>query len=825
MRVPLSWLKEFVDVKMPVEKLAERLIVAGIEVSKIEYIGKPSPNGQSGLNWDKIYVGKIVEVKPHPNADRLTIAVVDYGKVTVESVTGAPNVRVGESGQKVAVAEDGAELYDGHSKDHKSFTVQAGVLRGVASQAVLCSEKELGLSDDHSGVMFLDQNARVGSPLSRVLGDIVFELELTPNYARCLSIVGVAREVAALTDQKLKITKPTWQAKGKPIKSQIELQIKDKDLCARYSAALIQGVKIGPSPLWMQHRLRLTGQRPINNIVDITNYVMLEWGQPLHAFDYDKLRPRLSKKVPAIVVRRAEPNEKLKTLDSIDRELTEDTLLICDGQGPIALAGVMGGTESEVTEKTSNILVESANFQSINNRRTAQRLQLFSEASKRFTRGVPAETTGVAATRAAELMRELAGGTIASGIADLYPVKHKPKTITITPEEVERILGMKIRVKEIIQVLKSLECKVQATKTVIKVTPPYYRLDLGIDADLIEEVARIIGYEKVPTTLMRDILPPQCRNRSLELEQRVRDTLTACGLTEVINYSPTNLESVVKLDPEKKSVDGSDYVRIANPLSSEREYMRKTLMNGLLETVWVNVRHTDRVAIFEIGRVYLPKSGQVLPEEPRRLGIVLVGPRSHKSWNGEKGEMDFFDLKGVIESILNDLGISKVDFKADTHRACHPGRCACVYVNGENIGGLGELHPIVRDNFDLPKKRVCVAELDLEKLIARSGTVPIYEKLPRFPSVDRDIAVVISQAISAERIQNVIWQSGGAWLKRVTLFDQYTGEQIPAGKKSLAYSLTYQAEDRTLTDEEVNQAHAHIMQTVERELGAQVRAS
>jgi len=824
MRVPLSWLKEFVDIKMPIEKLAQRLGVSGMEVAKIEYVGKSSPKGD-GLSWEHVYVGKLVEVKAHPNADRLKIAVVDFGEGLIESVTGAPNLNIGDAGHKVAVAKVGAQLYDGHVKEKKLMTVQAGVLRGVASQAVLCSEKELGLSDDHSGVMILDNGVKVGIALSKILGDIVLELELTPNYARCLSIVGVAREIAALTGQKLKLATPAWQAKGKRIKSQIELQIKDKDLCSRYTAALIRDVKIGLSPYWMQHRLRLAGQRPINNIVDITNYVMLEWGQPLHAFDYDKLRPRLGKKVPTIIVRRAEKNEKLRTLDTVERDLTDDTLLICDGQSPIALAGVMGGAESEVNEATTNILLESANFQATNNRRTAQRLQLFSEAARRFTRGVPVETTTIAAMRAAELMRQAAGGTIAVGFADSYPKKRKPRTITIALNEFCRLLGMELSTEEIIRVLKSLECKMQATKAALKVTPPYYRLDLEIEADLVEEVARVVGYDKIPTTLMRDTLPTQQRNCPLELEQRVRDVLTSAGITEVINYSPTNLESIAKLDPQKQIVDGSQYVRIANPMSAEREYMRKTLMNGLLETVWANLRHSDRVAIYEIGRLYLPKKGQVLPDEIRSLAIALVGPRTGKSWNAEKGEMDFFDLKGAIESVLNALGVTQIEFKNDTHPSAHPGRCACLYLQGEVVGGLCEVHPQVRENFDLPKKRIAVAELNLEKIIAKASLVTFYEKLPRYPSVERDIAVIIDQSVVSDRILQVIRQHGGVLLRRTMLFDQYQGDPIPVGKKSLAYSLTYQAEDRTLTDEEVNRTHAQIMNAVERELSAQVRSS
>lgn len=826
MRVPLSWLKEFVEIKMPIEKLAQRLGVAGMEVAKIDYVGKASPKGE-GLSWEGIFVGKLSEVKAHPNADRLKIAVVDFGNRLVESVTGAPNINIGDVGQKVAVAIVGAQIFDGHTKEKKLITVQAGVLRGVASQAVLCSEKELGLSDDHSGVMILESKAKVGSALRKVLGDIVLELELTPNYARCLSVVGVAREIAALTGQKLKIEKPSWQAKGKPIKGQIELQIKDKSLCARYSATLIRDVKIGPSPHWMQHRLRLAGQRPINNIVDITNYVMLEWGQPLHAFDYDVLRPRPDKKIPTIVVRRAEQGEKLRTLDNVDRDLTTDTLLICDGQGPIALAGVMGGAESEVRESTTNILLESAQFQGTNNRRTAQRLQLFSEAARRFTRGVPAESTVLAAMRASELMRELAGGTIASGVADLYPKKQKPKPITISLTEFNRLLGMELSAREIVKILKSLECKVLATKTTLKVVPPYYRLDLEIEADLVEEIARVVGYDKIPTTLMSDTLPTQQRNQSLELEQCVRDSLVASGLTEVINYSPTNLACIGKLEPQpqKHPEDGTNYVRISNPMSAEREYLRQSLLNGLLETVWANLRHADRVAVFEIGRLYLPKEDKILPDEVRSLGIALVGPRSEKSWNGEKGELDFFDLKGVIEALLRAIGVTQIAFKAEGHLSAHPGRCASLSVQDEIVGSLYEVHPQVRENFDLPKKRVAVAELNLEKILSKAGALTYYEKLPRYPSVDRDIAVIIDQNISASRIFQVIQERGGSLLKYTKLFDQYQGDPIPAGKKSLAYSLTYQAEDRTLTDEEVNQVHGGIMSAVEQELGAQVRAN
>lgn len=833
MRVPLSWLREYVDIEIPVEELAQRLTAAGVEVAAVERIPHPP------LNWAKIYVGQILEVKSHPNAERLRIAVIDYGKGrSVSSVVGAPNIQIGDKGQKVPLAEAGAVLIEGHSDFKKLFTVQAAQIRGVTSEAVICSEKELGLSDDHTGVLVLDDDAPVGAPLSDILGDVVLELDLTPNLARCLSIIGVAREVAALTGKRLKLNEaaalPQWEATGEPIEDQVEIKIADKGLCARYSASLIKGVEIRPSPFWLRRRLTLAGQRPINNIVDITNYVMLEWGQPLHAFDYEKLQTLNGKR--RIVVRRAKPGEKITTLDGVERTLTEEMLLITDAKStrstrPIALAGVMGGLETEVSESTQNILLESANFNGFNNRRTAQALKLFSEASLRFSRGVPPELTVFALKRATLLMRQLAGGIIAQGIADVYAVKRRPKIIQITPAEVERILGIKLSAERIVGILESLDFRCKATKRSITVTVPYHRLDVEIEADLTEEIARLISYDQIPSTLIYDALPPQRRNLSLELEMRVKEILVGCGLTEVITYSLTNLDSITKLDPDKKLVDGSSYIKIANPLSREREYMRQTLMNSLLETVEKNLRHTDRVAIFEIGRIYLPTSDAKLSEEPRRLGIALAGPRQLTGWQVGKlsgraaASMDFFDLKGIIERLLTHLQIGRYAFAPARHATFHAGRAASLMLHGEPIGVLGEIHPKVREHFDISSERVCLAEVDLERLLNQVKLERYYEPIPRFPAVERDIALIIDAAVPAERIKELIEKTGGAWLKKITLFDLYRGEQIPKEKKSLAYSLTYQADDRTLTDEEVNRVHEKIQRTLEQELGAQVRGA
>ena len=827
MKVPISWLRDYVDITMDIEELAERMTLAGLEVASIEH---------TGSQWDreKIFVGEVLGVEKHPNADRLTVVSVDYGAgEPMNVVTGAPNLRVGEKGQKVAFAIAGARLIDGYSKELRYITLKPGKIRGVRSEGMVCSEKELGLSDEHTGILLLDEDAPVGTPLMDYMGDIVLDLDLTPNLARCFSIIGVAREVAALTRQKLRVEIPEMEALGEPIEDQVEIEIADPDLCFRYSATLIRDVKIGPSPKWMQRRLLLSGMRPINNIVDITNYVMLEWGQPLHAFDYDALRNRRGHagssggEPPVIIVRRAKHGETMTTLDGIQRDLTADMLLITDGGGPVAIAGVMGGFESEVTERTKNILLEAASFSNINNRRTSQALKLSSEASARFGRGVPASTTIPAAKKATELMRQLGGGTIAKGIADVYPVRQEKSTVEITAREVERIAGVRIGEEGITEILESLGFRCEKRGDVICATVPDHRLDISLSADLVEEVVRIYGYDRIPATLMGDELPPQERNESLEQEEFVRDVMVGCGLQEVITYSITNLEAVGKLDPEGAPPREADYIRLANPLSSEREFMRRTLMNSLLETVRDNVRYTDRVAIFEVGRVYHPVAGEILPSELRRLGIAMTGPREAPFWlKKETSSINFFDLKGVIETLLSRLGITGWHLESTKSPTFHPGRVAqLIMANGE-AGILGEVHPKVLDAFDLsqdPLKPICLAELDLEMLIAHACLVGQLAPISRFPSLSEDLAIVVDGDIPAQRVQEVIHRAGGRYLVRARLFDLYQGPQVPPGKKSLAYSLTYRALDRTLTPEDVNRIRDRILRALDRELQGKLR--
>ena len=831
MRIPISWLKEYVDITWPIEELAERMTLAGLEVAAIE---------QVGAEWDrdKFFVGQILEVRPHPNADRLTVAIVDYGAgEPLAVVTGAPNVRVGDRGQKVAFAKVGARLIDGHAEELRYFTLKPAVIRGIRSEGMLCSEKELGISDEHEGIMILPDDAPVGMPLADYLGDVVLDLDLTPNLAHCFCVVGVAREIAALTGQRLKRElRGPKELKGPSAPSDasvpfVDIQIADPDLCPRYSAALVRNVTVGPSPFWMRRRLTLAGMRPINNIVDITNYVMLELGQPLHAFDYDRLEERANGK-PTIIVRRAKPGEKIVTLDGVERDLAEDMLLITDPAGPIAIAGVMGGLETEVTEETRDVLIEAANFSNISIRRTSRALKIPSEAAARFGRGISPELTVPALARAAELMRDLAGGTVEEGFADAYPVKQERRVVEITPAEVERILGLQLSAEEIVAILESLEFRCQRQGDIIRAAVPYYRLDVSIPADLIEEVARVYGYDRLPSTLLSDELPPQRRNLALEGEERTRDILVGCGLQEVITYSLTSLESIRKLTPGGGEVDESQYLKLANPLSSEREYLRRTLMASLLETVRDNLRFRDRVAIFEIGRVYLPREDvgvqhaePLLPEEPRRLGVAMTGPRAERSWlTGTSEPMDFFDLKGVVEALLSRLGIKDYAVHPAEHPTFHPGRTATLTISGAEVGVLGEVHPLVREAFDLPDQPVCLAEFDLEALLEQAEAARYFEPISRFPAVIQDLAVVVDEEVPAQRVREVILRAGGELLRRVELFDVYRGEPVPPGKKSLAYSLTYQAQDRTLTDQEVAQVQERIVRCLAEELGARLRA-
>ncbi|HEY68679.1 MAG TPA: phenylalanine--tRNA ligase subunit beta [Thermoflexia bacterium] len=848
MKVPLSWLKDYVDIPVSIKELAERLTLAGLDVETIEYIGLPGAE----LDWDpeKIVVGEIRAVYPHPNADRLVLAEVEYGGPEPEVVVSGPPSLLPLRGQsdlhlKVAFAMEGARLWDPYSEEPRIKKLKKARIRGVTSRAMVCSEKELGLSDEHVDIIYLPDDAPVGTPLAEYLGDAVLEFDIKGPFAHLYSVFGIAREAAAFLDVPLRRdvleVLERHPAELTPTPDFIALEIADPDLCPRYSAAFIRGVEVKPSPFWMQMRLRRAGMRPINNIVDVTNYVMLELGQPLHAFDYHLLRPRPGEDRPVIIVRRAEPGEQMMTLDGISRTFDEEMLLITDGGGPVAVAGVMGGLESEVTEETTDVLLESANFHFLNIRRTSRLLGLTTDASQRFGRRVDPELTVKAAARAAHLMAELAGGTVVPVIGDLYPGRQPQRVVVFDPAYATRVLGVEIPTDEIIRILTSLEFQVSGLQVssltdsgepetmkpeTLNVMVPSHRLDVTRPIDLVEEVGRIWGYDRFPTTLMRDELPPQRANPRLEGAERVRDLLTGCGLDEVITYSLVNIEDEGKLRPQGPPPDPADHLRLRNPLSAERAYLRQTLLPSLLHTTRENLRFLDRVAIFEIGAVYLPVEGQTLPDEPRRLGIVMTGPREARSWleGQDRAPVGFYDLKGVVEALLAGLGLEGT-FEPGEHPAFHPGRCAQVSVGDGAVGVMGELHPLVREAFDLPEQPVCALEFDLDGLLAAWGAPRRMVPISVHPPVYEDLALVVDEAVPAIRVRDLIAQTGRPLVRSVVLFDVYRGEQVGAGKKSLAYRLTYQAGDRTLTDREVAKLRAKIVRRLERELGATLRGT
>lgn len=833
MRIPLRWLKDYVDPLPPVADLVERLTLAGLEVASVRCVGVAPPPAlkakleEPGPVWhaEKVVVGKVLEVKKHPDADRLTLVTLDYGRPETKTVvTGAPNIKVGDTGQKVIVALSGAVLFDGHAEGKVLKELKPGKIRGVLSDAMVCSARELGIAEDHVGIILLDQDSPPpGTPLADYLGDIVLEVDILPNMARCLGLVGVAREVAAISGSQLRLPTGMRKPTGPYITDKVNVTIADPHLSGRYAALLIQNVTLGPSPMRMQYRLTLAGMRPINNIVDVTNYVMLEWGQPLHAFDYDKLLARAGGKTPTIIVRPANDGEMLTTLDKVERKLNSSHLLIADAAGPIALAGVMGGMETEVTAATKNILLESANFHFVSIRKTARHFDLASEASNRFSRGVHPETVKPAAERAAELMSLYAGGTVCQGMVDNFPGPVPAKPIHLPLSEVVRLLGMKIPKADAVRTLRGLEYDVKEDGETLVVTPPPHRLDIQEGpADLIEDIARIYGYDKLPATLLADRLPRQENNNSLEFEERLRDLLVNLGLTEVMTYRLTVPE---KETPLGVMADG--YVRLANPISSERTHLRQSLLASVLEATANNLRQHSGVRLFEIGAVYQAKPDRSLPEEPGRVAIVMTGPRQSEHWDSQTAlpTLDFFDIKGVLESLVQCLQLGAVRFEPLSSSVyLHPGQAAELKIGEIRVGTFGRLHPGLNDTYGLGRRVVLVAELDLKVLQTATPGRHKIRPLSQYPPVRQDIALVVEESLPAAKVEAEIRAAGGELLRDVQLFDVFQSGTLPPGKKSLAYALTFQAYDRTLTDKEAAKAHEKIVRRCEKILGASLRA-
>ena len=798
MRVPLSWLREYVDLDLPVEELAHRLTMAGVEVGEIIRVG----------GWEHCFVGQVLSVRAHPQADRLSLCRVTTGSEEMEVVCGAPNVA---AGQKVCFAMVGANLFDSHSG--KREPLKAARIRGVVSQGMICSELELGMGEGHEGIVVLPDEAPVGQPLDEYLGDTILDLELTPNRSDCLSILGVAHEVAALTGGIVREPGLAYPEEGPPVESQISITIADPDLCHRYTASLIQGVKIGPSPRWMQERLTTAGLRPINNVVDATNYVMLEFNQPLHAFDLKRVREA------TIVVRRARAGETLVTLDGVERRLGTEVLVIADAKDAIGIGGVIGGAGSEIGPDTTDILLESATFNSYNNRQTAQSMRLHTDATLRFEKGLRPELAPIALRRATQLIHQLAGGQIAQGIIDVFPDGPSPQIVPLTQKRLKQVLGMDIDGETVERVLSSLGFQCSSTGSgCLDVEVPYWRNDINIEEDLVEEVVRITGYDSVPTTMLSTPIPYRSATPEADLRELLKDTLAGAGVQEVISYPLVSLEYLERVN----GLDSSNPpLRIANPLNSGQEYLRPTLRASLLATLAANQGHSEGpFRLFEVGHTFHPRP-EDLPHERQTLALLVSGRRREPSWLEEDGMVDFFDAKGLVETVFDRLGVT-AEFQPAQDPFFQSGRCAEIKAGSTALGVIGEVHPTVRDKFGLNTHPVALVELDLEALCeAAQRTQRRFKPLSRYPAATRDLALLVPANVPEGRVRDII--AHHRLVERVELFDIYSGENIPAGTRSLAFHVYFQSPERTLTTEEVNRSVQGLLRTLEREVNASIR--
>lgn len=807
MRVSYQWLNEYVNLEgVSPEELAEQLTRGGIEVDGVEL-------RDHGVT--KVVVGHVQSADPHPNADRLRVCTVDVGEEELLNIVcGAPNVA---TGQKVPVALPGARLPGG-------IKIKRSKLRGVPSQGMICSAQELGLpekllpKEQQDGILVLSPGVKVGEDAKKLLGldDVVLELDLTPNRSDCLSMWGIAYEVGALLDREVRLPQTAegrLEGKGKSVAIVLDAE----EECPLYAAQVVEGIRLGPSPQWMQNRLLAAGVRPINNVVDITNYVMLEYGQPLHAFDYHQVDHG------EIVVRQGTAGETVTTLDGVTRACDHGTLLITDGTKAIGIAGVMGGANSEVTEKTTTILIESAYFAPETVRRTTRRLGLRTEASTRFEKGVDPERILPALQRAVELMGELASGKVASAITVEQIGEIDDVTVELRHSRLTGVLGVQVDEQAVMDSFRRLRFPAEVKEGVYRVQVPSRRPDISIEVDLIEEVARLYGYDRIPTTLPWGQQSPGSLTPEQRLHRTIRHTLRDIGFYEVVNYSLTSPDALRSL--EQVIHPKARPIRISMPISDERKLLRISLVPQLLETAEYNIhRREEGVSFFEMGRVYLTEEKKLTqqPEEPWMLAGLTTGAIDSKHWQGKAEVPDFFSLKGSLERLFQRLGLVGVRYEAIQPQGYHPGRTARLILEDQVIGLIGQIHPQTAQAYDL--EDVFVFELDLVPVMeAVLGGTLEYHPLPKYPSTTRDLALVVDTDVPVDRLQDLIYATGGEWLRSVMLFDVFTGGRIGNGKKSVAYSLTYQAKDRTLTDEEVNEVHQTVVSKLEQELGAVLR--
>ncbi|WP_369902341.1 phenylalanine--tRNA ligase subunit beta [Bacillus manliponensis] len=805
MFVSYRWLQEYVDLNgVTAQELADKITKSGIEVEGVEVLNK----GVKG-----VVVGHVLECEKHPEADKLSKCLIDIGEEEpVQIICGAPNIA---KGLKVPVAKVGAVLPG-------NFKIKKAKLRGEASHGMVCALDELGIdsklvSKDYAeGIFIFPNDAEVGADALELLNlhDEVLELGLTPNRADCLNMLGVAYEVAAIYGREVKLPAIDLQESAEKTSNYISVNVEAKEENPLYIAKMVKNVKVGPSPIWMQTRLMAAGIRPISNVVDITNYILIEYGQPLHAFDYDKLGSK------EIVVRLAKEGEKITTLDDQERTLKAHHLVITNGTKALAVAGVMGGADSEVDDDTVNVLIESAYFAGQTVRRTSKDLGLRSESSARFEKGIDPTRTFEAIQHAAALMAKYAGGEALEGVVEADNLKREERTVSVTVEKINRVLGTNISANEVGKIFTNLKFPFSEVEGTFHVNVPARRPDITISEDLVEEVGRLYGYDHIPVTLPEGTMTRGMLNTVQTKRRKVRRYLEGAGLYEAITYSLTSAEKAKQymVTPNEKAP-----VNLALPMSEERSQLRLSLVPQLLEAVsYNNARKNDNVALYEVGSIFAPTVEGELPKERQHLAGVMTGLALNHQWQGEKKAVDFFVVKGILEGLFDVLGVASNVTYAQTKRdGMHPGRTADILLDGEVIGYIGQLHPEAQKQLDL--KETYVFELSLAKLFAADAEETYYTTIPRFPSMTRDIAVVVNKDVKAGEMKRTIAEAGGELLKDVTLFDLYEGEKMEEGKKSLAFSMNYFDPERTLTDEEVTEAHSRVLAAVEETFGAELR--
>lgn len=798
MHVSLNWLKEYVDVQGSVEALAHEFTMLGLEIEKID---------QPGKEIEGVVIGQILEIAPHPDADKIVVCQTDTGGPTpIQICCGAKNMKVGD---KVPTAVVGAILPGG-------FKIGGRKMRGVESQGMMCSTKELGLGEDQDGLMILPAELPIGADARPLLGldNAIYEIEVTPNRADWASMIGVARELAALKSSELRIPVIDVKESATPAATLATLRVEDTDLCPRYLGRVLVDVRVGESPHWLKQRLMAAGQRPINNIVDITNYVLLETGQPLHAFDLDQLAGH------GIVVRRAGVGEKITTLDGQERALQPEMLVIADAERAQCVAGVMGGAHSEVGAGTTRIFLESAYFAPGSVRKTSRQLNLISESSQRFQRGADPEMARYAIDRAAQLIQELAGANLCAGVLESYPIPFIPKEITLRHARVNRLLGTNIAPDAARGYLarQGFEILAQDAETVT-VRVPLRRHDVSGEADLIEDIARLHGFENLAVSLPRIAQPEQILVPQEAVVRRLRRHLAATGLMEVYHWTFSNPEDVDKAELGEAF---SDMLTLANPLSEKYATMRSSLVPALLNNIVHNVSHGSRdLAIFEIGPVYRPVAGQDLPTQHERLAIALSGLYEEAAWNRPARAADFYDLKGLVEETLAWFGSTAV-WRAAEISGFAQGQSAEIALGDVVVGRAGRVKLSVLKNFGLGQD-VFLAELDLDALLALPKVYARFQELAPFPASLRDLAVLVGADLPVGDLVAAAREAGGKLLADVSVFDVYTGQQVPTGKKSVALGLVYQSPERTLTDNDTQKSQDKILKSLETKFGAQLR--